>query len=196
LANQSIAKLEEDNFFNKLILNQLSDDAPDWVSRRKLLRAGALFLALLLLGYGSYRLVRTRHHLETDVPLFARSMAKVVLASEVIDQRLRAQLRGGNLWEAARDLARQCLATLGYDPLPMSASRLASPQPPRLAIQGGWWQRWTLRTQVRRLWRLAYDSRPQRISRQEYVRLLAQVKELKAAAQDGTLHLDGSGESA
>ena len=89
-------------------------------------------------------------------------------------------LKTGNLWEASRELARQCL-----DAVPVVSDM---PTTPAFAIHASWWRRITLGQKVRRLWRLAYeDASPVRLSVAEFTRLAKICDEVKAALADGTL---------
>lgn len=179
LANQLIAQVQQDDLFNRLILEH--------VSFRKLFRGLVVIGTILLLVFGLYRLIRAGYHLEPNVPLVSRRVAQVVAAPAVVDQRHQALLRQGNLWEAARDLARACFAGFGITP---AAAAL-----PRVRIDTDWRRRRALRRTVYQLWRLAWSPRPRRISRRRFRQLVNQVEAVKAAVRNGTLHITGPGET-
>ena len=174
-ANQVIAAAEQDDLFNRVILEN--------VSLRQVKSGWVLVLTVTLVAYGLYRLMKAGYHVDAKVPLVSRSMARLAPAVGVVDQRHQALLREGNFWETARDLARLALADLGYEP----------PRPPQLRLDAGWWERFALRRHVRRLWQVAYGDRPVSVSRQEFARLLDRAAEVRAAANDGRLQLDGGG---
>ena len=55
---------------------------------------------------------RFRH--ETELPLLAPAVARQRPAVSALEQRQRAQVESGNLWESARELARRRAAGLGH----------------------------------------------------------------------------------
>ena len=85
--------------------------------------------------------VRTRSPVAVSVPArphipsFARLLAKQGPAGPLIEQRSREVLREGNLWEAARTLARQLFKAA------LPEKGLALRPPPMVEVQGGWWRR-------------------------------------------------------
>jgi len=111
----------------------------------------------------------------------ARAAALHVPTAPLLEQRHQALLRGGNVWEAARGLARQWFASAGAS---------AGTAPPRVVSEGGWWERWVLRRRVRRLWRLAYDPRPVRVSLRGLRRLFGELEDMSVALANGSLRLE------
>jgi hypothetical protein len=101
-----------------------------------------------------------------------------------MEQRHRALLGRGNLWEPARSLTRQWFEEAGAAPRGETASG------PPLRAAGTWWRRRRLDRKVRRLWRVAYGARPVPVSPQEFARLLTNLEEVKAALADGTLVIE------
>ncbi len=191
LANQLIAQVQQDDLFNRLILQH--------ITFRGLVRGLVVIGTILLLVLGLYRLIRAGYHLEPNVPLVSRRVAQVVAAPAVVDQRHQALLRQGNLWEAARDLARACFAGFGIVTAPTAAGAdrpWAAPAAlPRVRITTDWRRRRALRQTVYHLWRLAWSPRPRRISRRRFTQLVNQVEAVKAAVRDGALHITGPGET-
>jgi hypothetical protein len=184
LANSLIGALEDDNVFNKLILESFS--------LRQVMSGWVIALTVALILYGFYRVIRAGYHLEPGIPLVANRLAKLAPPATVVDLRHASLLETGNLWEAARDVARQCLSAGGYDP----SFTTAPPAPPRITVAAGWGRRRALRAGVRQLWRLVHDPRPRPISRRQFGRLLRRADDIQAAVSEGILHLDGSGERA
>jgi hypothetical protein len=185
-ADHVIAALEEDDLFNRLILEHFS--------LRQIVSAWAVVLTLMLLAFLFYRLMRSGHHVDTQAPLLAQGVGQVGPTGALVVQRRQSLLQEGNLWEAAREVARQWFADAGYDPAPAATpDRL-----PRLSIRidAGWWERRRLRGQVARLWRLAFQPKPQRVSRRDFERLLNQVHDLRTAAQQGVVQFQQPGTSA
>jgi hypothetical protein len=191
LADQLIAQVEQDDLFNRLILQN--------IPLRRIVRGLVVIGTVLLLVLGLYRLIRAGYHLEPHVPLVSRRVAPVIAAPAVVDQRHHALLRQGNLWEAARDLARACFAGLG---IPTASATAGTDWPlivpaalPRVRTNTDWRRRRALRQTVYQLWRLACSPRPRRISRRRFTQLVNQVEAVKAAVRDGTLHITGPGET-
>jgi hypothetical protein len=177
-ADQLIAGMEQDNVFNNLLL--------DLFPRSRILSAWALGLTTLLIIYGLYRLARASYHADTDVPLLAGNLATLVPATPIMERRRQALLRDGNFWEAARDLARQELAAMGYDPRPSAVPAWQ----PQFVMNGAWAERRRLKPLVTRLWQLAYGEPIQPVSRRQFGRLLDEVNTLKKAVREGRLHLE------
>jgi hypothetical protein len=174
--DQVIVALEEHDLLNKLILEQFS--------LRRIMSGWAIALTVGLLLFGFYRLIRAGYHVDTQVPLVAQSVAQRGPAVAIMEQRRQSLLQDGNLWEAARDVARQWFGEMGYEAWNNSA-------PPRFHVTAGWWRRLRWQGQVRRLWQLASDPTPRLVPKWEFARLLAQVQDLRTAARDGTLQLQG-----
>jgi hypothetical protein len=140
-----------------------------------------VWLVVLTLGLGCYGFVRlsgARHRPEAGAALLATALVQNAAAGATTEQRHRALLAGGNLWEAARPLCRACFAGL--------AAGAARPEVEVSA--GNWWQRRTLRRRVLRLWDLAH-GKPVRVSPAEFARLPGEIEEVKAALAAGTIRL-------
>ncbi len=192
LANQLIAQVEDDDLVNRLIARHITP--------RGVFRGLVLIGTFLLLVYGGYRLVRAGYHLEPKVPLVSRRVAQLASAPAVVDQRHQALVRQGNLWEAARDLARTCFAGLGTSLGPATSTggsgRLSTPAAlPHVSSSAAGRQRRALRRTVYDLWRLASSPRPQRISRRRFTQLVNQVEAVQTAVRNGTLRITGPRET-
>jgi hypothetical protein len=177
--NRLLAEMQQENLFNRALLGL----AP----RQAWLRMLALSATLSLVGYGLYRLLRARHRIDPHAPLFGPSVLELAPAGGVVEQRQLAMIQDRNLFEAARDLARHTLAKLGHDPAAAAHGRESAPRP---RVHGNYWQRWTLSRLVRRLWKLAYDSPPVRVSPAEFELLLRQLDRVQSAEQKGILRLE------
>jgi hypothetical protein len=184
--NAHLADVEEENAVNKPIWNALYEPKPTPQEaykemRGKVWRILGVVLTLALLFYGSFRLgMRGRHRLEMAAPLLPRAVQDHTPRGPVLEQRYAAMQRLGNLWESARELARQCFAPYARP----------SPEPPLVVARGGWWQRRKVARQVRRLWLLAFRDRPEHVSHRALRALLAELRVLKAALADGTVRLE------
>jgi hypothetical protein len=119
-----------------------------------------------------------RFRLEPALPLAARSLELMSPTVPVLRQRRDALLGARNFWEAARALARECLAGLGV---------ASGASPPPFAAAGGWRERRRLQGHVRRLWELAHGLYPVAVSAGELKRLRAAAEEVRAAAAAGRL---------
>lgn len=137
----------------------------------------AVFAAVLVVLYGCYRIGwKSRHRSDLQGPLLALTLYRLAPADTVAAQRRRDLIRGDNLWEPARDMARQFMP--------------ASPVTPRIMVQGGWLRRWTMTARVRRLWRLAYGA-PTRVSLNQWRRLLREAQQVKTALANGAVRFQG-----
>jgi hypothetical protein len=170
--------------------NTLNRKAWEWLLGRsggstdRIARWALEALTIALLVYAAYRVtVRSRHRLDTTVPLLAHATAGHTPAVPLLQQRYEAALRAGNLWETAHHLARQWFAAV--------APAASGPHPPRLAVRGSWWQRFRVRRRFARLWRLAHATDPVPVGRRRLRRLLGDLDALKAALADGTLQFNG-----
>lgn len=183
LLNHALRSLEEEDAFNTLLKNVLPPN-------RILLGVLAL-LTLLLVGYSFVWVGRRRHRTDREAPGFATLLARQATSAAVVELRHQAMLEGGNLWEAARALARQCfdeVATGGAAEMSQLAAEWG--EPPRVHVSGGWWQRWQLGAQVRRLWQLAYDPVPVPVAPHEFAQLASQTRIVRAALAAGTVRIE------
>lgn len=168
ILDEMLHGLEEENAFNNLLLQGTSGAV--------FVRGAVLGLTLLLLFWGLRRLLLARHQVEPRLPLLERRVALALAVPAVYAQRRQALLRGGNLWETARDLARECFE--GHAPSGAAAA-------PAFVVQGGWWQRRRLTGLVRRLATLAYDPGATAVSARELARVRAEAEQLRAALDAG-----------
>lgn len=176
---KELGRLEGRNALNEGLLEFLSNLGFD---PNDLERLALVVVSVLLVFYVGYRLLtRGRHRAEPGVLPLARAVAQHVPTAPLLEQRHRALVRGGNVWEAARGVARQWFAAAGAP---------AGEAEPRVVVEGGWWERWVMRRRVRRLWRLAYGPRPVRVSLRALRRLFGELEELSVAQANGALRLE------
>jgi hypothetical protein len=179
------ARMEEENIVNDYVTDTMASLSL-WKGARPEWKIWTLALIAVSASLGVYALVRLgafRHRPETAAPLLTALLEKQAPAGAVLAQRQEALLRDGNLWEAARELARHLFLSAG-------ASPDAGPAPPALEVRGGWWGRWQARRRWRELWRLARSARPVRVSPRGFARLAARVRALQAALADGTARIN------
>lgn len=171
--NRLLAGLEDENFFNKAALT---------LGRERLIRWGTILLTFLLGLYGLRRIMRGRHQAEVGVYLTAGAVARDVSAETLIAQRHHGLIDQQNLWETARELARECFA--------LYTARAAAhpPRMPRAVIREGVRQG-ALTRQVRDLWRLAHGGEARRISAAQLNRTAADARAVREALASGALVL-------
>jgi hypothetical protein len=179
--DKTIAKLEDSDALNRAILERI-DNLPG--GRDRVIRSAVVLLtwaALLFLGYRF--LWRTRYRTELAVPLLSNAIREHEPNVSLLDQRRRALLRLGNVWEMGHRLARECFESFGVS--------LTSATPPRvLRAPGSRWQRWRLNRRVARLWRLARGDEPTPLSPIALKHRLRELEELKTALANGTIVLN------
>jgi hypothetical protein len=177
-----LTHLEHENTLNRTVWEWLlgrSGGNTDRIARWAL---EALTTAVLV--YAAYRvMVRSRHRLDTTVPLLAHAAAGHAPAVPLLQQRYEAARRAGNLWETAHHLARQWFTSV--------APTATGPHSPRIAVRGGWWRRFRVRHRFARLWRLAHTTDPVPVGPRRLRRVIADLHGLKAALADGTLQIKG-----
>jgi hypothetical protein len=150
------------------------------VKRYVLWALGGCLAALALFrvaGEGRYRD-------DPGLPPLARAVARQCPAGPATEQRQRAQVDAGNLWESARELARQRLSR--------GAPPGVGPPPPR-ATRGGWFRRRAARARARRLWDLAYGATPVRVKPADWELFLFDLDAFKHDLADGTVELPDVG---
>jgi hypothetical protein len=183
-------KLEQ---FNERLVEPEGQAAADtflqqWLENRKVPmemfgEVLVIALTLTLMLFGCYRVgVQGRYRIDQSVPLLTRVLELEVPPRPLMEQRQEAQLQSGNLWEAARDQARQCFA----------AQAVSTGAAPEVRVRGNWWRRWRQRRRVQRLWRLAFSSRPLRVSPRRFKWLLAEIEQLKTELRDGTVRVQSA----
>ena len=182
--DKTIANMEANDYFNRQLLNGM-DELPG--GQPRIIRYAVYLLTLaaaLLLGYRF--LWRSRHLPESVVPMLAEVVSQHASTLSLLEQRRRALLRSGNVWEIVHRLARECFASAGVS--------LTLARPPRVEMQrGNWRQRWRVKRRVARLWRLARGEAPVHIPRAALQRWLHELEELRTALRDGTLRLNPVG---
>ncbi len=179
--DQRLAHLEDQDAFNQTLVRELERRG---INQNRLFYAVVILLTVLLLAYLVWRLMRAvGQRPEQDAPQLTEITAESP-PGPLLEQRQREILKTGNLWENARQVARQMFLSAG----------VAVPVDPRHAppirTAGGLWQRWRRQRQVRRLWRLAFDPRPIRVRPRQWPDLLAQLDQLRADLINGTVQVE------
>jgi hypothetical protein len=190
-AEKHIARMEDGNSFNVLfyrVMRKLGV-SPSWVM--------AVLFSLLsfgLLGYVGYRAgVRNRFRTEPALTSLERALSQNRPVGPAIDGRHQSLLQGDNLWETARALARQWFLEQGVPEPPYPPGEL-DPPPPRVEVEGSWWQRWRMRRRIQNLWQLAYHSSPRRMPARKLRPFLAELEDLRNACAQKDIHFPASRE--
>jgi hypothetical protein len=173
--NRGLQGIEEENRFNTALADVVAD-----LPMPRILRVLVVVLTFGLALYGLSRLSLARYRSEPGVPALPTSPTA---SGTLLEQRQHALLGGGNLWEAARFVARQGLEALA------GAGAVDGGRLPVVRAQGDWRHRWRMRRKVYRLWRLAYDTRPIWITRRRFHRMEHDLEAVHAAAALGMLEI-------
>ena len=176
--DKTIANLEDNDYFNRKLLENMDDVSG---GHQRLLRYVVYLLTLAASLLVSYRFLwRGRYRPESAVLSLTDALGPHRSKLSWMEQRRRAQLRSGNVWETAHRLARECFESANIS--------LSAPAPPRMVMtHGGWRRRWRLRRRLVRLWHLAHGNAPFVISPKALQRRVRELEELKIALADGTL---------
>ena len=182
--NGALRSLEEEDAFNGMLKSV--------VAPSRVLLGVLAVLTLFLVGYGFVRLGKKRHRTGGETPRLATLLAREATSAAVVELRHRAMLEEGNLWEAARALARQCFDGALGESARAQMTQLAAEwgEPPRVKVAGWWWRRWQVGQEVRRLWQLAYDPVPVAVSQRDFTRLAVQARAVRAALDDGSVRIE------
>jgi hypothetical protein len=180
--DNTVAKLEDTDAFNRALLERI-DGLPG--GRERILRSAVFLLTLAALLFLGYRFVwLARYRPELAVPLLSKALREHEPSVSLLDQRRRALLRLGNVWEMGHRLARECFESAGV--------ALTGALPPRvLKAQGNPWQRWRINRRVARLWRLARGDAPMPLTPIALKHRMRELEELKTALANGTIELMG-----
>jgi hypothetical protein len=178
-SQRRFAQAEQDGRVDAGIMNALG--AKDQEGTGRLSRYLWWGIGGCLAGLVFYRLRNEGRHLpETGLPRLGAAVAGQRPAAPLFEQRQRAQVAAGNLWEAARGLARQRLGPLAGSEGPPAASLVAG---------GGWRRRRAARTRLRRLWEIAYGSVPVAVPPARWEFFLAELEAFQRDVADGTVKL-------
>jgi hypothetical protein len=182
--DKTLTRLEESDAFNRALLEWM-DDLPG--GRERVVRIAVYLLTLAMLLLLGYRFLwHTRHRPELAVPSLSKALREHEPKAPLLDQRRRALLRSGNVWEMGHRLARECFESAGVS--------LTGAAPRVVMACGSRWQRWRVRRRVAHLWQLARSNFPKPLSPAALQHRLREIEELKSALGNGTIVLKGIGE--
>lgn len=181
--NQMLVKLEQEDFFNRLILgNNPGQRMGD------ILRVLTIVLTTAVTGFGCYHFLHARHHSESGEPLFSTKVAQQSPDVALVTQRHLDMVKADNFWEAAHHLAREWFETV----VPGLLVKVAETTGPRsgflsITVDAGWWRRWAWEKKVKGAWQLAAGP-SRKLTAAEFARFVTQLDEIKAAQARGLLH--------
>jgi hypothetical protein len=185
--NRLLRQLEEENFFNMLVFavagHGADADERIPVGRARILKWLVVGLSVLLVLYALRRLWRAWQPLELAVPLVVSNVARTISTDSLLAQRNRDMIHDGNLWEAARELARRCFAEYA------AAAPSFPPPQPEVVIKSGRPRHPALGDWVRRLWKLAYGPTPVPVAPARFHQILAEIDEVRDALARGLVTL-------
>lgn len=165
LINSVLRRLEEENAFNRILHGAFGRDG--------LLRPLVLLGSFALLVYGAFRLVQGRFSLEKAVPLVIDPMPGTRPQPTPLEARHLAQAATDNHAELAQVLIRQWFwRHANVDPMLWDQPGF---EPPAVALQGTWWQRWWLARRLRGLAELAMTPAPVSVRRLKWIRVALQA---------------------
>ena len=171
MINDFLRALEEENFFNRIIL--------DHISKNRILRVLMAFSLIGLVIYGFRRYALARHRQDYTVPLVQTKLTRLV--SDFIPPLARRRhhaLRSRDFREAARALAHECFVR------PPGGRQ---PKTPPVAAVGDAHDRANLEYAVGRLWSLASGAEAGPISADTFSHLVELAGYVKTALARGTL---------
>jgi hypothetical protein len=177
IADHLLAGLEKENAFNRLLHRVLPHSI--------LLRLLAVLVTLAILARWIYHVFFHRAGVETAVPVLVGGPA-LGQTRGMVEGRQHAVQTTGNFWEAAHELARHCFENHLPHQKPETVSTMDQCA---LTAAGPIWQNWSLGVRARRLWQLAYRSKPRPVSRREFVTLAAWSDQVQQALEDGRLRV-------
>jgi hypothetical protein len=182
IVNRFLVKLEQENFFNRLILG----NNPGRVMGN-ILRVLTIVITTALAGFGCYRFLHARHRMETTEPLFVTKLAQQSPEVDVITQRHLTMIKTDNFWEAAHHLSRDWFETV----TPGLMAKVAESEGPKsrlisFTVDAGWWRRLSWQKKVKDVWRFAVGS-PRKLTAAEFARFVTQLDEVKTAQSRGLL---------
>lgn len=170
--NRILQVLQEENIFNRVLLQA--------IPKSQILQWIFVGLSLLLFWRLIYRVFAGRHTREPHLPLTQRSLELTTSDEPLIEQRLEALARQGNLSETASALARSWLEGRGVRASDARAPRADA----RSRGQRRLWQQ-----RLDDLWRLARGKPRRAVDKRRLRTLLEELNELNAALGKGTLTL-------
>ncbi|MFQ3649355.1 MAG: DUF4350 domain-containing protein [Gemmataceae bacterium] len=183
-AERWIAKQEDDNAFNRWLVDFL-DRRFGWYPLLFGLACVATFVVLL---YALFRLgVWSRYGPDRSTPLLIHAAAKLLPQKPLVEQRLEALLRQGDLREPLRVLTRHWLSNLGLSPPRF-------PREPLPALEANsWWASWHYHGRVQRIWQLAGGQWPSRIPPGKLQEWQRELDALQQAHKAGHWRARGTG---
>jgi hypothetical protein len=178
-AQARIARSEWEDGINKAIVKALNgngEEDPARIGRYALWALGSSLAVFFVHRLSS----GARYFPEAKLPLLTTAVAAQRPTGSVAEQRQRGQIAAGNLWESARDLARQRFASL--------SSSDKAPTPPPI-VGSGLWRRRSARRRLQRLWVIAYGQAGVRIPPKQWEKFIADLEAFDRDVADGRVKM-------
>ena len=157
------------------------------VSVRPFAGGALVVLTVLLLLCGAAKLAGQRYHVDPQSALLTGAFVRPTRTVPFIAERRLSQLERDALWEEGRALVRQWFFEV-FDIPPADWDGPLGQQEPRFEVTGGsWFAQRRLRLKAEALWQLAGQRNPTQMSWSDLVRLIADLKALGEAVQEGRL---------
>jgi hypothetical protein len=170
MINDFLRALEQENFFNRMVV--------DNIAKNKILRVLVTLSLIGLAIYGFRRYSLARHRQDYNVPLVETKLARLVADFlPPLARRRHHALRSRDFREAARALARESFLS-GRGRLPAKPPIPAGVNEPERAALGG---------AVERLWRIATGQDVLPVTADAFSGIVEQAGRVKTALTRGTL---------
>jgi hypothetical protein len=173
LGNHLIAAMEDDDLFNRVLLENVSLD--------RIKKGWLLTLTVALAALAFYRFLHAGQSTDTRVPLLSTNLASVDGDESHLAARAEDRVASGDYSGVAADLARAALEDVGLRYLEMD---------PTLRIFGGRWIKHAWMRSIERLARIARGPR-RAMTRRQFARVAADAKTIRDAAHAGILVVTG-----
>ncbi len=168
--NRIIQMAQEENLFNSIITS--------FISSREIVRAVIIVLVCLSMFFALWLTIRNRAGPDPARALVTPELAAMIPKGDVLRQRFDSLHEVENIYEAARHLIRDFLAGMNAEPDEHGL-------PPKLVIEDGYADEEGLRRKLGRLWRIAYDSEPVKVTPESWKTIKEDLKEVLTDADDG-----------
>jgi hypothetical protein len=178
-AQRKFAETDQKDPVNASLLRSFSARPREGVARLQRYTLWVLggFWAVFVL----YRLSNHgRYFHDNHLPLLGPTVESQRPGGPLAEVRQRGQIEAGNLWESARELARESL----------SQAPFADGLPPRPEVAAGnWRRRRKAARRIERLWHIAYGTEPVPVPPERWEAFLGDLESFEHDIADGTVTL-------
>lgn len=144
-----------------------------------------LLIMIVTLAFGFYgfrRLRRATHHIESGVPLLATALERNEPERNQVLSRQESLLESNILTSQAKEAAKEFFQE--FIGINLDAELKLT-----VAIQGGWWQRWSWKRRVFQLWNFALGKLKWTVSVRGFRGILNQIDQVKRAVDTGQIQV-------